>query len=75
MRGGLDQPLKLALHTRTFFVIIKLVPIAALELMASMSPIHLSWLSDVIARRHLPRPITPLDLHCGPTRNVAALRR
>lgn len=37
----------------TFFVMIKLVPIAALELMASMSPIHLSWLSDVIARRHL----------------------
>jgi len=45
---------------------IKLVPIAALELMASMSPIHLSWLSDVIARRHLWGPPLHCDLHTWP---------
>lgn len=31
-----------------FFVMMKLVPIAALELMASISPIHLSWLSVLL---------------------------
>jgi hypothetical protein len=36
---------------RTFLVMIKLVPMAMLELMASIRPIHLSELIDVMAAR------------------------
>jgi len=42
--GGARSP---AAHT--FFVMIKLVPIATLELIARTSPIHLSWLSVAIS--------------------------
>ena len=44
-------PLSLAAPMRPFFVIIKLVPMAALELNASIRPIHLSCVKDVMRER------------------------